>query len=75
MLHLLHCTDLTIPYSTELMQEDVIVVDLDGGTLTVPESVTLYSFPQDILCPLREALKRVCSVGYCLLRPCFTHGY
>lgn len=75
MLHLVHCTDLTTPYSTELMQEDVIVVDLDGGTLTVPESVTLYSFPQDILRPLREALKRVCSVGYCHLRPCFTHGY
>ena len=41
------------------MQEDVIVVDLDGGTLTVPESVTLYSFSQEILHPLRVALKRV----------------
>ena len=44
------------------LQEEVIVVDLVGGTLTVPESVTLYSFPLDILRPLREALKRVCTV-------------
>ena len=52
------------------MQEDVIVVDLDGGTLTVPESVTLYSFSQEILHPLRVALKRVCSVRCCFLKSC-----
>lgn len=62
MLPSLYVSDgLVICRST--LQEEVIVVDLDGGTLTVPKSVTLYSFPPDILYPLKGALKRVCSVG------------
>ena len=45
--------------SVLLQQNDTILVDLDGGTISVPDSASLLHFPDWISLPVTKALKQV----------------
>lgn len=54
-----------------MLQMDVIIADLDGGSITVPDGVSLPLLPEPLLSQMQESLSLVLQPELC----CADHAF